>query len=79
MSCSAVCPICLPQKLLNIIASVLHLGNTLFGEGEEGETYITTETQLSNAAKVRVVSVVFLHAEICQKNTKLNKQKNRHS
>uniref|UniRef100_A0A3B5LJX6 Myosin motor domain-containing protein n=1 Tax=Xiphophorus couchianus TaxID=32473 RepID=A0A3B5LJX6_9TELE len=40
------------QKLLNIIASVLHLGNTLFGEGEEGETYITTETQLSNAAKL---------------------------
>ncbi|KAM4726372.1 unconventional myosin-Ic-like isoform 2-T2 [Anableps anableps] len=38
------------QKLLNIIASVLHLGNTLFGEGEEGETYVTTETQLSNVA-----------------------------
>uniref|UniRef100_A0A3Q2DGK3 Myosin Ic, paralog a n=1 Tax=Cyprinodon variegatus TaxID=28743 RepID=A0A3Q2DGK3_CYPVA len=37
------------QKLLNIIGSILHLGNTLFGEGEEGETYITTETQLSNA------------------------------
>ncbi|MEQ2229483.1 Unconventional myosin-Ic [Ilyodon furcidens] len=40
------------QKLLNIIASVLHLGNTLFGEGEEGETYITTETQISNVAKL---------------------------
>lgn len=40
------------QKLMNIIASVLHLGNTLFGEGEEGETYITTETQLSNAANL---------------------------
>ncbi|XP_038152560.1 unconventional myosin-Ic isoform X1 [Cyprinodon tularosa] len=40
------------QKLLNIIGSILHLGNTLFGEGEEGETYITTETQLSNAAKL---------------------------
>ncbi|XP_035999171.1 unconventional myosin-Ic isoform X2 [Fundulus heteroclitus] len=38
------------QKLLNIIGSVLHLGNTLFGEGEEGETFITTETQLSNVA-----------------------------
>ncbi|KAM4546674.1 unconventional myosin-Ic-like isoform 1-T1 [Fundulus diaphanus] len=38
------------QKLLNIIGSVLHLGNTLFGEGEEGETYITTENQLSNVA-----------------------------
>ncbi|KAK5618851.1 Unconventional myosin-Ic [Crenichthys baileyi] len=40
------------QKLLNIIASVLHLGNTLFAEGEEGETYITTETQISNVAKL---------------------------
>ncbi|XP_022066212.1 unconventional myosin-Ic isoform X1 [Acanthochromis polyacanthus] len=40
------------QKLLNIIASVLHLGNTQFGEGEEGETYITTETQTSNLAKL---------------------------
>uniref|UniRef100_A0A3P8S6H3 Myosin Ic, paralog a n=1 Tax=Amphiprion percula TaxID=161767 RepID=A0A3P8S6H3_AMPPE len=40
------------QKLLNIIASVLHLGNTQFGEGEEGDTYITTETQTSNLAKL---------------------------
>ncbi|KAM6907094.1 unconventional myosin-Ic isoform 2-T2 [Xenentodon cancila] len=40
------------QELMNIIASVLHLGNTLFGEGEEGETYITTETQLSNLEKL---------------------------
>ncbi|XP_017291366.1 unconventional myosin-Ic-like isoform X2 [Kryptolebias marmoratus] len=40
------------QELLDIIASVLHLGNTLFGEGEEGETYITTETQLSWLAKL---------------------------
>uniref|UniRef100_A0A8C4IMM1 Myosin-Ic n=1 Tax=Dicentrarchus labrax TaxID=13489 RepID=A0A8C4IMM1_DICLA len=40
------------QKLLNIIGSVLHLGNTQFGEGEEGETYITTETQINNIAKL---------------------------
>uniref|UniRef100_A0A3B4H002 Unconventional myosin-Ic-like n=2 Tax=Haplochromini TaxID=319058 RepID=A0A3B4H002_9CICH len=38
------------EKLLNIIASVLHLGNTQFGEGEEGETYITTE--ISNLARL---------------------------
>uniref|UniRef100_A0A3P9LMT0 Myosin Ic, paralog a n=2 Tax=Oryzias latipes TaxID=8090 RepID=A0A3P9LMT0_ORYLA len=38
------------QKLLKIIASVLHLGNVLFGEGEEEETYITNETQLSTLA-----------------------------
>ncbi|XP_069002816.1 unconventional myosin-Ic isoform X2 [Embiotoca jacksoni] len=40
------------QKLLNIIASVVHLGNTQFGESEEGETYITTETQISHLAKL---------------------------
>uniref|UniRef100_A0A671Y0H4 Myosin Ic, paralog a n=1 Tax=Sparus aurata TaxID=8175 RepID=A0A671Y0H4_SPAAU len=40
------------QKLLNIIASVLHLGNTQFGEGEEGETYITTETQIHHLSKL---------------------------
>uniref|UniRef100_A0A3B4XW28 Myosin Ic, paralog a n=1 Tax=Seriola lalandi dorsalis TaxID=1841481 RepID=A0A3B4XW28_SERLL len=40
------------EKLLNIIAGVLHLGNTQFGEGEEGETYITTETQITNLAKL---------------------------
>lgn len=40
------------QKLLNIIASVLHLGNTQFGEGEEGETYITTETKITSLTKL---------------------------
>ncbi|KAM6983875.1 unconventional myosin-Ic-like isoform 1-T2 [Tautogolabrus adspersus] len=40
------------QRLLNIIASVLHLGNTQFGEGEEGDTYITSETQLNHTAKL---------------------------
>uniref|UniRef100_A0A4W6FN10 Myosin Ic, paralog a n=1 Tax=Lates calcarifer TaxID=8187 RepID=A0A4W6FN10_LATCA len=40
------------EKLLNIIAGVLHLGNTQFGEGEEGETYITTETQITKLVKL---------------------------
>ncbi|XP_076024594.1 unconventional myosin-Ic-like [Genypterus blacodes] len=40
------------QELLNIIASVLHLGNTQFGEGEEGETHITTETPIGNIARL---------------------------
>uniref|UniRef100_A0A3Q3EAT3 Myosin Ic, paralog a n=1 Tax=Labrus bergylta TaxID=56723 RepID=A0A3Q3EAT3_9LABR len=40
------------ERVLNIIASVLHLGNTQFGEGEEGETYITSETQLNLTAKL---------------------------
>ncbi|CAB1316315.1 unnamed protein product, partial [Coregonus sp. 'balchen'] len=38
--------------LLNIIASVLHLGNTQFGEGEDGETQITTEPQLKYLSKL---------------------------
>lgn len=46
---------------MNVIASVLHLGNTQFGEGEEGETYITTETQITNLVKVSMVPVVLLH------------------
>ncbi|KAM9384865.1 unconventional myosin-Ic-like [Pholidichthys leucotaenia] len=40
------------QNLLNIIASILHLGNTQFGEGEEGETYITSESLTANIAKL---------------------------
>ncbi|XP_068600565.1 unconventional myosin-Ic [Brachionichthys hirsutus] len=40
------------QTLLNIIAGVLHLGNVQFGEGEEGETYVTTENHMSNLAKL---------------------------
>lgn len=54
--------------MLNIIASVLHLGNTQFGEGEEGETYITTETEINNLTKVRTVPLVLLDVQICTKN-----------
>lgn len=57
-----------PQKLLNIIAGVLHLGNTQFGEGEEGETYITTETQITNLVKVRKVPLVLLAVKVCKKS-----------
>lgn len=58
-----------PQKLLNIIAGVLHLGNTQFGESEEGETYITTETQITNLVKVRKVPLVLLAVQICKKGS----------
>ncbi|XP_052412896.1 unconventional myosin-Ic isoform X1 [Carassius gibelio] len=34
------------QELMEIVASVLHLGNIQFGEDEEGETHVTTEPQL---------------------------------
>uniref|UniRef100_A0A8C7MRB4 Myosin Ic, paralog a n=1 Tax=Oncorhynchus kisutch TaxID=8019 RepID=A0A8C7MRB4_ONCKI len=40
------------EDLLNIIASVLHLGNTQFGEGEDGETQITTESHLTYLSKL---------------------------
>lgn len=54
-----------PQSLLNSIASILHLGNAQFGEGEEGETYITTEPQINNLAKVRTDLLVFPDVQIC--------------
>uniref|UniRef100_A0A673Z201 Myosin Ic, paralog a n=1 Tax=Salmo trutta TaxID=8032 RepID=A0A673Z201_SALTR len=40
------------EDLLNIIASVLHLGNTQFGEGKNGENQITTEPQLKYLSKM---------------------------
>ncbi|XP_057676304.1 unconventional myosin-Ic-like [Corythoichthys intestinalis] len=40
------------KNLLDIIASILHLGNTQFGEGEEGEAHITTEIPIANVAKL---------------------------
>uniref|UniRef100_A0A8C3ABJ4 Myosin Ic, paralog a n=1 Tax=Cyclopterus lumpus TaxID=8103 RepID=A0A8C3ABJ4_CYCLU len=55
------------QKLLDIIASVLHLGNTQFGEGEEGETYITTETQITHLAKLLGVDVSALRDALTHK------------
>ncbi|XP_053532982.1 unconventional myosin-Ic isoform X2 [Ictalurus punctatus] len=35
------------EELLKVVASVLHLGNTLFGEDEYGQTHFTTETPLT--------------------------------
>uniref|UniRef100_A0A8C5DZN3 Unconventional myosin-Ic-like n=1 Tax=Gouania willdenowi TaxID=441366 RepID=A0A8C5DZN3_GOUWI len=40
------------QNLMNIIGGILHLGNTQFGEGEEGETYVTNEDQILTLEKV---------------------------
>lgn len=57
-----------PQSLLNIIAGVLHVGNTQFGEGEEGETYITTEAQINSLAKVRTVPLVLPDFQICTRS-----------
>uniref|UniRef100_A0A8C5DWR4 Unconventional myosin-Ic-like n=1 Tax=Gouania willdenowi TaxID=441366 RepID=A0A8C5DWR4_GOUWI len=40
------------QNLMNIIGGILHLGNTQFGEGEEGETYVTNEDQILTLEKL---------------------------
>lgn len=38
---------------MNIIASVLHLGNVQYGKEESGNAYITTETQIKYLSRVR--------------------------
>uniref|UniRef100_A0AAY4CPH0 Unconventional myosin-Ic n=1 Tax=Denticeps clupeoides TaxID=299321 RepID=A0AAY4CPH0_9TELE len=39
-------------ELLETVASVLHMGNTQFGEDEFGETHITSDAQLKSAASL---------------------------
>ncbi|XP_068186480.1 unconventional myosin-Ic-like [Antennarius striatus] len=60
------------ENLLNIIAGVLHLGNVQFGEGEEGETYITTETQMSNLAKLLGVDGLALREALTHRKLTAN-------
>uniref|UniRef100_A0A4W5JGK6 Myosin Ic, paralog a n=1 Tax=Hucho hucho TaxID=62062 RepID=A0A4W5JGK6_9TELE len=55
------------EDLLNIIASVLHLGNTQFGEGEDGETQITTEPQLTYLSKLLGVDGAALREALTHK------------
>ncbi|XP_072557587.1 unconventional myosin-Ic isoform X1 [Paramormyrops kingsleyae] len=40
------------EELLNIIASVLHLGNLQFGTEDSGYAYITTDTQIKYLARL---------------------------
>ncbi|XP_056127040.1 myosin Ic, paralog b isoform X1 [Rhinichthys klamathensis goyatoka] len=40
------------EELLNIIASVLHLGNVQYGGEDSGSAYITTETQIKYLARL---------------------------
>uniref|UniRef100_A0A8B9R6C0 Myosin IC n=1 Tax=Astyanax mexicanus TaxID=7994 RepID=A0A8B9R6C0_ASTMX len=40
------------EELLNIIASVLHLGNVQFGGEDSGNAYITTDTQIKYLARL---------------------------
>uniref|UniRef100_A0A8C7GK64 Myosin Ic, paralog a n=1 Tax=Oncorhynchus kisutch TaxID=8019 RepID=A0A8C7GK64_ONCKI len=55
------------EDLLNIIASVLHLGNTQFGEGKNGENQITTETQLKYLSKLLGVDGAALREALTHK------------
>lgn len=42
------------QELLNIIASVLHLGNVQYSQEEGGNACITSDTQIKYLARVRI-------------------------
>uniref|UniRef100_A0A8C7VGB8 Myosin Ic, paralog a n=1 Tax=Oncorhynchus mykiss TaxID=8022 RepID=A0A8C7VGB8_ONCMY len=55
------------EDLLNIIASVLHLGNTQFGEGKNGENQITTEPQLKYLSKLLGVDGAALREALTHK------------
>lgn len=55
------------QALMEIVASVLHLGNTQFGEDEEGETHITTEAQLQFLSQLLGVDGSVLKAALTHK------------
>ncbi|XP_056314321.1 unconventional myosin-Ic isoform X1 [Danio aesculapii] len=55
------------QALMEIVASVLHLGNTQFGEDEEGETHVTTEAQLQFLSQLLGVDGSVLKAALTHK------------
>lgn len=57
-----------PQELLNIIASVLHLGNVQYGGEDSGSAFITTETQIKYLARVIeqfIYTTVFINLSVC--------------
>lgn len=45
-------PLLLPQDLLSIVASVLHLGNIHFAADEDSNAQVTTENQLKYLTRV---------------------------
>uniref|UniRef100_A0A6Q2ZJH5 Myosin motor domain-containing protein n=1 Tax=Esox lucius TaxID=8010 RepID=A0A6Q2ZJH5_ESOLU len=55
------------EDLFNIIASVLHLGNIQFGEGQDEQTEITTETQHNYLSKLLGVDGVALKDALTHK------------
>uniref|UniRef100_A0A8B9K065 Myosin Ic, paralog a n=1 Tax=Astyanax mexicanus TaxID=7994 RepID=A0A8B9K065_ASTMX len=55
------------EELLKVVASVLHLGNTQFGEDEFGETHITTDTQIKFLSELLGVDGSFLSEALTHK------------
>ncbi|XP_036419693.1 myosin Ic, paralog b isoform X1 [Colossoma macropomum] len=64
------------EELLNIIASVLHLGNVHFGGEDSGNAYITTDTQIKYLARLlgvdgSVLKEALTHKKITAKGEEL--------
>ncbi|XP_061923890.1 unconventional myosin-Ic-like isoform X1 [Entelurus aequoreus] len=64
------------EELLNIIASVLHLGNVQYGGGEEGIAFITSDTQIKYLARLlgvngAVLTEALTHKKIIAKGEEL--------
>ncbi|KAK5928882.1 hypothetical protein CgunFtcFv8_010164 [Champsocephalus gunnari] len=64
------------EELLNIIASVLHLGNIQYGEAEEGNSCIASDTQIKYLARLlgvngAVLTEALTHKKIIAKGEEL--------
>ncbi|XP_056330359.1 myosin Ic, paralog b isoform X2 [Danio aesculapii] len=64
------------EELLNIIASVLHLGNVQYGGEDSGSAYITTDTQIKYLARLlgvdgTVLKEALTHKKIIAKGEEL--------
>ncbi|XP_066514918.1 myosin Ic, paralog b [Hoplias malabaricus] len=64
------------EELLNIIASVLHLGNVQYGGEDSGNAYITTDTQIKYLARLldvdgSVLKEALTHKKITAKGEEL--------
>uniref|UniRef100_A0AAR2J9W4 Myosin motor domain-containing protein n=1 Tax=Pygocentrus nattereri TaxID=42514 RepID=A0AAR2J9W4_PYGNA len=60
------------EELLKVVASVLHLGNTQFGEDEYGETHLTTEMPIKYVSEVSYIPVLSLtHKKIVAKGEEM--------
>ncbi|XP_030217397.1 unconventional myosin-Ic isoform X2 [Gadus morhua] len=60
------------QELLDVIGSVLHLGNTQFGEEEDGQTYVTTEMELKTLTQLLGVDGAALTEALTHKKLTAN-------